>query len=416
MREDAQDIQKVVEELRALVERQREEIARLERMLEVSREINSNLDLRELLIDIQRIATVLTVTEASSIMLLDKKTGELYFETATGEASDELTRITVPIEGSIAGEVIKTGQPVIVADVRKDPRHYEQVDDITKFSTKSILAVPLVVKDKIIGVLEVLNKLEEGGFTEEDVEVLTTMADHAAVAIENARLFQQSDLISEVVHELRAPVTSIVGYAQMLKMPDIPGETKQQFAEVIRREAARLGNMINDFLDWARLESGRVHLTREPVDLRAVAEEAILIMRPQADQRCITMELHAPDGVPEIIGDAKRLKQVLLNLLSNAVKYNRDGGRVDVEISVQPAALQLAVRDTGQGIPAEDLPNIFQRFYRVAGTEDQVKGTGLGLCVAKQIVERHGGEITVSSELGVGTTFYVTFPSGDGHL
>ncbi|MDY7040594.1 MAG: GAF domain-containing protein, partial [Chloroflexota bacterium] len=132
-------------ELRAQVKGQREEIARLERMLEVSREINSTLDLQELLIDIQRIATVLTVTEASSIMLLDKKTGELYFEAATGEASGELTRIAVPIEGSIAGEVIKTGEPLIIADARNDPRHYDEVDDITRFSTTPII-LPLTIR------------------------------------------------------------------------------------------------------------------------------------------------------------------------------------------------------------------------------------------------------------------------------
>jgi len=399
-----------IEELQALIKQQREEIARLERMLEVGRELGSTLNLRELLTDIQFIATALTVTEASSIMLLDKKTGELYFEAATGEASDELTRIAVPIDGSIAGEVLKTGKPLIVADVRKDPRHYDQVDDMTKFSTKSILAVPLIVKDKVIGVVEVVNKLEEEGFTQKDVEVLTTMAAQAAVAIENARLFEQSDLISEVVHELRTPVTSIVGYAQMLKLPDIPDQSKQQFAEIIRREAARLGNMVNDFLEWARLESGRVRLAKERVDMRAVAEETILVMRPQADQRDITMSLQTPDEIPVIAGDSKRLKQVLLNLVSNAVKYNCDGGRVGVGIAVSAEMLRVSVSDTGPGIAAEDLPHIFQRFYRVAGTEEQVKGTGLGLCIAKQIIEMHGGEMDVESQLGVGTTFSFTLP------
>jgi signal transduction histidine kinase len=399
-----------VAELRALVKQQKEELIRLERMLEVSREINSTLDLRELLTDIQHIATALTVTEASSIMLLDKKTGELYFEAATGEASGELTRITVPIDGSVAGEAIKTGAPVIVADARKDSRHYNQVDDITKFSTKSILAVPLIVRDKTIGVVEVVNKLEESGFTQEDVDVLTTMADQAAVAIENARLFQQSDLISEIVHELRTPVTSIVGYAQMLKLPDIPDQAKLQFAEVIRREAARLGNMVNDFLDWARLESGRERLAQDPVDMRAVAKETMLIMRPQADQRDVTMSLQAPDEVPAIVGDPKRLKQVLINLTSNAIKYNRDGGRVEVEIAVGQEMLKVSVSDTGPGIAPEDIPNIFQRFYRVAGTEELVKGTGLGLSVTKQIIEMHSGEITVESQLEVGTTFSFTLP------
>ena len=149
--------------------------------------------------------------------------------------------------------------------------------------------------------------------------------------------------------------------------------------------------------------------------MRAVAEETILVMRPQADHRDITMSLQAPDDVPVIVGDSKRLKQVLLNLTSNAVKYNQDGGRVEVKIAVGPEALSVSVSDTGPGIAPEDLPNIFQRFYRVAGTEDHVKGTGLGLCVAKRIVEMHGGEITVESELGVGTTFTFTLPVAQGN-
>ena len=144
--------------------------------------------------------------------------------------------------------------------------------------------------------------------------------------------------------------------------------------------------------------------------MRAVAEEAILVMRPQADQRDITMSLQSPDEIPVIVGDSKRLKQVLINLTSNAVKYNRDGGRVEIGIAVYPEVLNVSVSDTGHGIAPEDLPNIFQRFYRVTGTEDQVKGTGLGLCVAKQIVEMHGGEMTVESQVGVGTTFSFTLP------
>jgi signal transduction histidine kinase len=400
-----------VEALRAQIADQQGQIARLAHMLEASRLLNSTLNLEELLVRIQSIATALTATEASSILLLPKKTDELYFETATGEAKDKLPHIKVPLEGSIAGEVIKTAQPLVVNDARRDPRHYGLVDDATSFSTRSILAVPLVVKSRVIGAIEVLNKLE-GEFTDDDLDILTTMAAHAAVAIENARLFEQSDLISEVVHELRAPLSSIVGYAKMLQMAGITGESKSQFAATIHREAVRLGQLVNDFLDWACLESGKTRLARQPVDLRRVIDETVRVIQPEASERGISVDVQVSPSLPEVIGDATRLKQVLINLTSNAVRYNRDGGRMGIEARVEDGHLRVAVSDTGYGIAAQDLPHIFQRFYRVAASEKRAKGTGLGLCIARQIVELHGGEMAVESKPGVGSTFSFTLPVG----
>jgi signal transduction histidine kinase len=396
-------------DLRAQIENQQTRIVCLERMLEASQLLNSTLNLEELLERMQSIATTLTGTEASSILLLPKKTDQLRFETATGEAKDKLPHIVVPLEGSIAGEVVKTAQPIVVNDARQDPRHYGVVDDATSFSTRSLLAVPLLVREKIIGVIEVLNKLD-GEFANEDLEILTTLAAHAAVAIENARLFQQSDLISEVVHELRTPLSSIIGYSKMLTMPDVADEPKSQFAATIHREATRLGHMVNDFLDWARLNSGRVRLAQQPVDLRRVIAETVRMVELQATQRGITINVQVTEQVPEIVGDHARLKQVLTNLASNAVKYNRDGGRVGIAASSEDGQVHVTVSDTGYGIAKQDLPRIFERFYRVAVSEKQAKGTGLGLCIARQIVELHGGDMTVESELGVGSAFSFTLP------
>lgn len=401
-----------VETLQAQIAEQQDQIARLERMLQVSHLLNSTLNLEDLLTQIQQIATSLTATEASSILLLPKKTDELYFETATGEAKDKLPYIVVPVEGSIAGEVIKTAQTVLVNDTSKDPRHYGLVDDATSFSTRSLLAVPLTLKERVIGVVEVLNKID-GEFIDEDVEVLTTMADHAAVAIENARLFEQSDLISEVVHELRSPLSSIVGYAKMLMMAGIGEEAKSQFATTIHREAVRLGQLVNDFLDWARLDSGRAKIERYPVDLRRIINETVKVIQPQADERDISISVQVPQDIPHIVGDAARLKQVLINLVSNAIKYNRDGGLMKIEVNVKAREFAVSVSDTGHGIAEQDLSRIFDRFYRVAASEKQAKGTGLGLSIAKQIVELHGGELTVESEVEVGSTFTFTLPLVD---
>jgi len=389
-------------------------VARLERIIEVSRVINSTLNLEPLLHNIIQIATDLTATEASSILLLDKKTGELHFEAARWIKGKEVKPIVVPLDNSIAGWVIKEGEPLLIPDVRKDPRHYHQVDDMTKFSTRSILGVPLRVKDKVIGVLEVLNKIDDEEFTQDDVEALTILAAQAAIAIENARLFQQSDLLSEVAHELRTPLTSIRGYSKMLLLSEgIDQEKKLEFAETIHREAVRLGQMINDFLDLARLESGRTYIAQEPVNMTEVISETLTILQPQAAERQISIALQVPETLPTLIGDPVRLKQVMVNLVSNAVKYNREGGRVDIEVKVGEDELNVAVKDTGRGIAEEDLPHIFEKFYRVDDSEQQepqAKGTGLGLSIAKHIVEVHGGTISVQSVQGQGSAFAFALP------
>jgi signal transduction histidine kinase len=390
-------------------------VARLEQIIKVSRVINSTLNLEPLLHNIIQIATDLTATEASSILLLDKKTGELHFEIATGVKGQEVKSIVVPLDNSIAGWVVKEGEPLLIPDVRKDPRHYHRADDITQFSTRSILGVPLRVKDKVIGVLEVLNKTDDEEFTQNDVETLTILAAQAAIAIENARLFQQSDLLSEVVHELRTPLTSIRGYSKMLLVAeDMDQETKLEFAETIHREAVRLGQMINDFLDLARLESGRTYMAQEPVNMSEVISETLAILQPQAAERQISIPLQVPETLPPLTGDADRLKQVMVNLVSNAVKYNCEGGRVDIEVTVGEDELNVAVRDTGRGIAEEDLPHIFEKFYRVDNPEQQTKGTGLGLSITKHIVEAHGGTISVQSVRGQGSTFAFTLPLPEG--
>jgi len=387
-----------------------QKIENLMRILEVTRLLNSTLNLELQLEMIQGVATELTETQVASIFLRDSNTEELFMLSGTGDAAESAKRIPVPLDGSIAGWVVKMGKPAAVNDAQSDARHYGKMQDETQFVIKSLMAVPLRAQDKIIGCLEVCNKLDGKLFTDEDLDLLTTLAAQAAVAIEKARLFEQSDLISEVVHELRTPVTSIVGYSKMLGMEGIPDETKKQFAETIYRESRRLGNMVNDFLEWARLEAGRLRLKSEAVDMRQVLQDTVLIIKPQAEERGIVVEEMVPEGDMVVAGDGDRLKQVLLNLASNGVKYNRDKGRLDFIVKREDGSVSIAVRDTGVGIPEESLGKLFERFYRVPGTENIVRGTGLGLVIAKSLVEAHGGKMEVASTVGVGTTFTITLP------
>ncbi len=386
--------------------------ARLEsyqRLLSLSQVLTSTLDLLELLDLIVNAARDLTRTEATSILLLDAKTGDLYFEAVTGSKSDEIKRVVVP-PNSLAGWVVREGQVEIINDVSKDKRFYAQSDVRTGFQTRALIGVPMKVKERVIGVLEAINPADGRSFTDEDVELLTTLSAQAAIAIENARLFHQSDLISEMVHELRTPLTSIVAYSELLLRQEVPPEMAREFVETIFQEAQHLANMTNAFLELSRLQSGRTRFQMAPFAIADLIDDVINLLRPQAEERGLTLNSVVPDPAQRVIGDRERIRQVLVNLASNAVKYNKPEGEVWLELEPLPEAalVRLNVRDTGRGIPAKDLPHIFEKFYRVADNEGYAQGTGLGLNIVKQLVEAHGSQMLVTSEVDVGTNFSFT--------
>lgn len=386
-------------------------LARIQQLLVVARILNETLDLETLLRYIVETAADLTQTEASSVLLLDPKTERLRFACATNIAPSALRELSVPMDSSVAGWVLTTGKAMTIPDVHQADFFFIGVDEVLGFHTRSIMAVPLEIHDRRIGVLEVVNKIGDRPFTEDDLESLMILGSLAAVSIENSRLFQQSDLISDVVHELRTPLTSIIGYSKMLLMMDnMPAAVQRQFLETIHREASRLGDMVNNYLDLARLESGRSQLHREDVDLNEVAREAVELMRPQAAERDIALTLELAEPACAACVDKARLHQVLVNLLSNAIKYNHPGGSVRLAVAPAGGQVHIRVQDTGEGISPDILPHIFDKFFRGEEKEGQAKGTGLGLSIAKQIVEMHGGSIEVQSMPGEGSTFIVILP------
>ena len=270
-------------------------------------------------------------------------------------------------------------------------------------------------RGKIIGALEAINKRADEPFTVVDISTLTTLAAQAAVAIENARLFQQSDLIAEMVHELRTPLSAIKATVAFLKHPKVDDTQRGDLMDTITDEVDRLTRMTSNFLDLARLESGRAALASEPLRLSPVLNEVVESCLPQANERDIALTLHTePVELPEIPGDEDKLRQVLLNLVSNGIKYNREGGTLSVDATAEADMLTIVVTDTGQGIRESDLPHIFERFYRVTDDEGYTEGTGLGLAITKRIVEGHGGAIYAESGYGQGTQFIITLPLIDG--
>ncbi|CAG0962975.1 two-component system, OmpR family, phosphate regulon sensor histidine kinase PhoR [Anaerolineales bacterium] len=379
------------------------------RLIDIARDLASTLDLDILLSRIVHAAAEISGAEAASILLFDDTSRQLYFQVATN--MDESTRrgMIVPLEGSIAGWIVNNRQTVRVTNVHNDPRFFSGIEQTTGFPTESILGIPLVTKNKIVGVLEALNK-PKGKFTDTDESMLLVLGAQAAVAIENARLFQQSDLISEFVHELRTPLSSLSTATYLLLRPEMSHEQRDQIVNNIHNETMRLNSLASSFLDLARLESGRVQFRKTRFSVADLFYECKDVMASKAQENDIQIRVESPEGMPLLDADRDKVKQVLLNLLSNAIKYNRPNGTVMMRAEVLEKEIVLYIQDTGLGIPDEALPHLFEKFFRVREHESRVSGTGLGLSICKQIIHGHGGRIEVKSKISVGTVFSVYLP------
>ncbi|UCG38617.1 MAG: GAF domain-containing sensor histidine kinase [bacterium] len=226
----------------------------------------------------------------------------------------------------------------------------------------------------------------------------------------------KTELISTVSHELRTPLTSIQGFSDFLiRNDDIP-ERLQRYLHIINNESMRLNRLINNFLDLARLESGQLALTKEPFDPLEVVEKAVKLLNPQAEAAKAMVRLHAGRNLPILIADRDRIEQALVNLIGNAIKYGGRGVHVDINISDNDGHTVFEVADNGPGIPEEEISLVFNRFYRGLLDENMPedkdsKGTGLGLSLTKEIVEQHGGAISVRSVPGERTTFRFSLPT-----
>jgi len=257
-----------------------------------------------------------------------------------------------------------------------------------------------------------VNKRNDMPFTSVDVNILTTLSAQAAIAIENARLFRQSDFIAEMVHELRTPLLSLKASTAILLRPDMPEHRRHDIIVTMQGETDRLMRLTTDFLDLAQMESGRTRIQLSQFELRKLLEESAAVVSPQANEKGVTIAVNCEEHT--INGDRGKIKQVLLNLLTNAIKYNRPDGTVTLRVipnnDYQTPMLQIELEDTGYGLSKENQKQMFQKFFRAQSTADTTTGTGLGLVITKAIIEAHGGQIWLDSEEGVGTTFYFTLP------
>ncbi|MCA9883952.1 MAG: GAF domain-containing sensor histidine kinase [Anaerolineae bacterium] len=382
------------------------------RIIEISQQLSTTYDLQSLLRKIVIAANELIHTEASAILLMDEASGKLRFAMSSNIKPHEMDEMTVPLDGSIAGWIFTHGEPRVIENASEDPDHYQGVDDRLSFHTRNLLGVPMKTPARVIGVVQALNKIDNQRFTDDDIAMLRTLASQAAVAIENARMFQQSDFIAELVHELRNPLVALKASTTLLLRPDLPGEKHANIIRTMQFETERLIGLTDDFLNVARLESGRVQLEISSFSMHHLLEESAQVIEQQAHDKGITISLDGDDH--HVAADRGKIKQVLINLLSNAVKYNIPQGTIYLNTGVMnengDRYLQVDVTDTGYGIPAEHQKNMFQKFFRVPTTANMERGTGLGLTVCKGIIEAHSGRIWLESEEGQGSTFSFTVP------
>ncbi|MBN1535294.1 MAG: GAF domain-containing sensor histidine kinase [Anaerolineales bacterium] len=384
-------------------------IEKYERLVEISCDLSSTLDLNKLLNRIVHAAADLSNAQAASILLYDEKNKQFFFQAASNMDSPVMKGLVVPYDSSIAGVIASERKPIIISDTQRDPRHFKKIAKPTGVLTRSLLGVPLLTKDKVVGVLEAINK-SEGDFTEEDKKLLLALGAQAAIAIENTRLFQQTDLISELVHELRTPLASLSTASHLLSRPEINEIQRVQLIHSIQNETNRLSEMASSFLDMARLESGRMPFLHDSFNVKDMLEESLEVMRYKADEKKHTLELKVLPNLPELIADRNKIKQVVINLVSNAIKYTPNGGKIIVSADQIENEYIIYIKDNGLGIPEDALPHIFEKFYRVPLLERVATGTGLGLSICKKIIETHGGNIEIQSKVNEGTSMIIHLP------
>jgi signal transduction histidine kinase len=344
----------------------------------------------------------------------------------SSEASMAMMRKPIwPSGGSIVGRVISAGKPVHVLDAQADADG--DMSGMAKISgTRSFLGVPMLREGAPIGVL-LLQRSVLQPFDGKQIELASTFADQAVIAIENVRLFDEiqdksrqlaeasqhkSQFLANMSHELRTPLNAILGYTELIA-DGIYGQPSDKMIEVLKRlesNGKHLLGLINAVLDLSKIEAGQLVIDLGDYSLHNVAHTVHSAVEPLAADKKLAFKIEVAPGLPQGRGDERRLTQVLLNLVGNAIKFT-DAGEVIIKVTAADGSFSVAVHDSGPGIAATDQTRLFQEFQQADNSITRKKGgTGLGLAISKRIIEMHGGRIWVDSVVGKGSTFSFTLP------
>jgi len=496
-------------------EQMQRRLQELEALAHIGRTVTAMLDLDQVLTTVVDAAVRLTGAEEGSLLLLDEESGEIHMRASKNFDEEFARTFRLRVEDSLAGQVIATGNPVILDE--STPQKIK-----TSYLVHSLLYVALRVHGRTLGVLGVDNRTRGRTMTREDMTVVMAMADYAAIAIENARLYARSEgerrkletiltqtedgvivvdtenrmllingtarqafgirdgmvgrsmveatddpsllgllrapgrlphreeivlrdgrvfnaqrtpiqgvgqaivmqdithlkeldrikseFVTTVSHDLRSPLTAILGYVELIERAGPVTDQQRDFIRRVQMSVQQMTQLVSAMLDLGRIEAG-LDAAKESARLGALATYAIENLRTLADAKGLRLDVDLPSDLPMVTGVPLRLRQLVSNLVDNAIKYTPAGGTVTVRAQCDDGQVVLQVTDTGPGIPAADQPYLFDKFFRASNTPKDVVGTGLGLSIVKSIVDSHGGRIWVDSTLGEGTTFTVVLPA-----
>jgi two-component system NtrC family sensor kinase len=487
-------------------------------LVNLGRSITSTLDLDNVLTSVVTAAVELTGAEEGHLLLVDEETNELYMRAGRNFEESFARTFRLPVRDSIAGQVIHTGQSVSFSENSANKIK-------TAYLVYSLIYVPLRSNDRVIGVLGVDNRQAKRPFSQHHELLMTVLAEYAAIAIQNAQLYHQSenerskldvtinniqdgvilldednkiillnpavrkifglglgdligkpvlevithndftalltsiqqdnplktqevvfedgrvfnyqytpipeigsvitledishlkmldrlksDFIHTISHDLRSPLTAIMGYIELLDRVGPLNDQQKQFVRHVQNSAQNITALVNDLLDLGRIEAG-FDTRKDEVSLEQIVQFTLENLGRQISDKKLDFNVNIDPDLPVIRGNPIRLRQMVDNLLVNAVKYTPEAGKITVHLRREDSQVIFEVADTGVGIPATDQPHIFEKFYRASNAPKGTPGTGLGLAIVRSIVENHQGRIWVQSNVGTGTKFVVVLPA-----
>ncbi len=407
------------------IEQLKKKVSVLTQLAEISESLNSRVNLESLLLHIMDVAVDITECGSASVLLWNAKTHQLFFAASTSESADALIGKPVPMD-SIAGTALMQNKIIQVDNAQNDPRHYAKVDSDIQFVTQSLLTVPMTYKDKVIGVVQALNK-KQLPWTQDDRHYLGILSSQAAVAIEGAQLVMElrranddlkevdklkNDFIAIASHELRTPLGVIMGYASFLQEETVSDPEAAEHANKVMESALKLRQIIEDMVNLRYLKQNQQDLMREDMTIGDLLQGIERVTLQMIDVNHYDFKVVLPQHEPIVNVDTKRLSMAVNNLVNNAIAFTPPGGSITIKAETADKEVVISVIDTGVGLEKDQLERIFKEFYQV---EDYMTrhhgGLGIGLSITRAIIAAHGGRIWAESDgKGKGARFNFTLP------